>query len=391
MPATLETPPPSVAATRTTAAQNIANRIREAENKGKPAAKPEGTQGTEGTKGTENAPSGVPPSGVPPGGAAPNPKPDTTAAAKAGEKPAVAQTQKEIDFARLNADFDKTRAEFNAKLKTIETERAKEREELTAQLTTTKTELQKREEFLERFYLETDERFVAKFNEATSEAVGLAKRAAGREMAPRVEAVFNLPPGEIRDQQFAEIHAEMPTELGKARLMDAYKELEKTQYEREKALANSRENRSKLKELDAQNAIVRRAEEKRLREALYEESLAKGESVFDEFKLIEGNEEHNKRALENRRKLKSYVTEDLSPADLGNLATFAIKGMTSVESDAAKDELIGKLQAQIQKLTGAVPGLQGEGAKPGQGEKKVKLTVKELAAQIDRNLSKARV
>jgi hypothetical protein len=196
----------------------------------------------------------------------------------------------------------------------------------------------------------------------------LGKRAAGKELAAKVDAIFRMPPGEWRDQAFKDLRGEVEDELDRSRLIKAYDALEETQASRERELAKPRENLAKLKQLDEQNSVFKRAEEKRLREAIYADVLAKGEQAFPDLKLIEGNDEHNARVNEDRQRLKDFVTGDLTPADMGNLALYAVKGMRAIQTDEAKDALIGKLSEQIQKMTAAQPGLQGSGAKPKSAE-----------------------
>lgn len=368
MPDTLEAPPESPRAPAAAAKMGdmFRQRMSGAEKPGASALPPEkpakGTKGTEATKGA---------SALPTAAAQPTDKPADNSAVRTPPSAIVEEPKKftgEQNVQRLNEAFDKARAEFNAQL----AQRAKEREELAAELNNTKTELQKKEEFLERFYLEHDDRFKAKFDGVMEEAVSLGKRAAGRELAGKVESIFKMPAGEWRDQQFAELHASIESDLGKSRLMDAYNKLEETQSEREKALANSRENRVKLKQLDEQNSLLARAEQKRLREALYADVLANGEQAFPDLKLIEGNDEHNARVNEDRQRLKDFVTGDLTPKDMGNLALYAVKGMRAIQTDQAKDELIGKLQEQIKKLTAVQPGLTSASGEKTAGSEKEK-------------------
>lgn len=212
-----------------------------------------------------------------------------------------------------------------------------------------------RDQFIKQFYIEHSPEFQSHFGQRLQNAILAAKRAVGAEAASKIETVFQVPASKYRDEQVA-LLAEGLSEFDKGRLVKAYTDLEDTELERAAELKKAPENFKKLQELQAQRAKEAQEQETAKRDALTTMVMSRVES-----ELKDADEVTAKTVKERTRKVIEWSA---TPEELTGTLVDAARASASDNRIKEYIEKVGKLEAQLQELQGAQPGVQTSAAAP---------------------------
>lgn len=214
---------------------------------------------------------------------------------------------------------------------------------------------------VQRFYVEHSPQFKAAYDEKINASIQDAKDAVGAELSSKLESVLRQSPGAERDAAVEKLMEDVSA-FKQGAVINAYTALKRTQREREEELGRSRENYSKIKDFEAQEAEKKRNESAKQMKETFATELQAFSQIMPEFRAIEGNEEHNKLVSEVRGQAERFMG-DFGPSDRARLALWAAKGFHSARLDGIKDALISKLQQQLQALQGSNPTVGAAGGK----------------------------
>lgn len=285
---------------------------------------------------------------------------------KAPEKPAVdPKATTTVEPQKLRAEQFKVvetqRDEFRTKWETEQKRAAELEAKLAAaavppELESWKTRAEKAEEIVKQVAIAHTPEFKRAFTSKITELQTEAKEAVGAEHADKIAKLLKAPPSEHRDEQIESIAEELSS-YKQVSLNRAYSELKRTERERDAELSKSDENIGKLEELHAEQNRQEIAKRRQQTILALQNELPKF-SFLPEFRTVEGNAEHNAIVSENTKTVQHIVTSDLPPEERARIAVYAVKGMKSIETDAIRDALISKLQAQIAEMQAANPNLR---------------------------------
>lgn len=213
---------------------------------------------------------------------------------------------------------------------------------------------------LEVVALERSDRFQRHYENRFNDAVALAKQHVSEADAARIADLMSLPPSPHRQKELEEIMADM-TPYKNSMLAQAITQYDKARMDRDRELSDSRENYKRLQQSEAEMKQV----EQRQKLALIEQETAKVLQVaeeFDAFKLKAGDEVHNARARENRRKLQSFLKAELPDAEIKTMPILAAEGerLANVVVPAMAKE-IEELKGALAKYQQAEPNINGDG------------------------------
>lgn len=258
---------------------------------------------------------------------------------------------------QLKPQFEMTQTEL-AKLKKDQERYAK----MDSELEDLKKKGSEYESIVKQFYIEHDPQFQLHFGQRLQAAVVEAKEAVGAEHAAKVEEILSYPPSPFRDKQLSEV-ADGLTDFQRTELVNAYSSLKRTERERKAELAKGPENYKKLLELQAGKAKEESIKAAENRNALlaHVQKQIEPELAGIDTALAETIKTTVKKVIEGDIDAESYV----------GLLVDSAKGKKFASVMKEKDDTIAKLQAQIQELSSAQPGMQGGKAAEGKKDKSV--------------------
>lgn len=300
-------------------------------------------------------------------------KPDSKEAKIPREHFKVLETQRDEFKTKWEQESARVK-EYEAKVKEAEARIPADYEQLKEKLT-------KHEELAQKFYVEHSPQFKAAFDDKIAAGVEEAKEAVGAEKAERIADLLALPPSAKRDTEIDEITDGLSA-FRQAALVKAFSEVRRLQKERASELSKSSENFKHLKDVEAQQSSRSRLDRQEALERALKITASEASKQSVHFQKIDGNEEHNQRVLENEKMLKEFTTHNLRPDDHAKLSMWAVRGIRSAQTDALKDALIQKLQAELKEIQDAAPSLDGGGkgaggAKPTTAAEKYKKAMAE--------------
>lgn len=293
-----------------------------------------------------------PPAFTAPDKAAKLEKPDVKDGKIPRENFKVLETQRD-EFKTRWEQAEAKALELDRKAKEIERRIPTDYEEL-------KTRLAKHDEIQQRLYVEHSPQFKQAFDDKIAAGIEEAKEAVGADKAERVASLLEMPPSTKRDAEIDEI-TEGLSQFRAAALAKSFSEVRRLQKDRAAELAKSAENYKNLKDEEAKRLTGEKLSRQEFVESAFKTTLAEAEKKSVHFREIEGNAEHNARVAESRKMLKEFAAHDMNPADQARLAAWAVQGMRSAQTDAIKDALIQKLQAELREIQEAGPSLEGGG------------------------------
>lgn len=294
------------------------------------------------------------------------PEPETFTSAKAAD-------WKKLKDARAAAE--KERDEFKTKLLTKENEflqlqtklKAEDKTpEFTKELETIKADRDKLLEKLEAIDLERSPRFSERFDKAFASAAERAKNAVGEQLAERVEQLMHLPQSKWRKERLNEIREEL-TGIDQGQFDIAIAEWDRARQDKDTALADSKNNFTKLKQLQAEEQ--NRARE--LQKAQLDNTITKALEIargYKAFQPVDGDEEHNATVKSNEAKIGKFFRMELPVEELATIPMVAAEGKRLAEKVIpAMEKEIAELKAALAATKGASPRIEGGKQHPSVG------------------------
>lgn len=235
-------------------------------------------------------------------------------------------------------------------------------------------------EKLERLALQETPKFQNYYNSKFEAALNQALDAVGKDKSDQVKSVLEAPKSAWRKGVLNEVIGGIESEVDKLNLIAAVNEYDRTRDERDRQLANHREN---LKEYHA-------VEEKRKQE-LQERNVAHRKTILDTFSkeaakfesFRTGDDpEHNVQVAKNSKLLETFIMGgELDDATLAMLPIQAAEGLRLQKVVAQRDAKIAELEDAVKKYQTAAPALEGSGAPASE-----KATPKSYGEQVMENL-----
>lgn len=225
-----------------------------------------------------------------------------------------------------------------------------------------KSKLSEHETLVQKFYVEHSPLFKQAYDDKIQRGIDEAKEVVGSINADQIGELLSLPPSSRRDAEIEALVADMPS-FKQGALIQAMRDVRRLQKERAAELAKPTENFKQLKDVEAQRASQEKLARLEVLDRAVKITASEASKQTVHFQRIEGNEEHNQRVAENEKMLREYATADLAPDDQAKLAMWAVRGLRSNQTDAIKDALIQKLQAELKAVGDANPSVNG-GGKP---------------------------
>lgn len=209
------------------------------------------------------------------------------------------------------------------------------------------------DKIIKQFYIENDPQFQAHFGQLIQSAKLEAVEAVGPEHAEKIKSILEMPPS-VRKQQLAPIFESLD-EMSRIQLMHALTQLQGSERDRAAELAKSRENHAKLQQVRSKEAQEQAAKAAELDMARRNELLSKV--------LLQIEPELNGYAEADAIKsaAKRFVFREGGPEDFVSVVSDAARWRRHSASLKEKDELIGKLQAQLAEVQASNPTTQSSG------------------------------
>lgn len=301
----------------------------------------------------------TPPLPAPVAGAVPDPvKP--AAQPLPEKKPA----DKETNFRALEAKFDESRAQHEARVKELAGELETTRTTYAKEKEAWQSEKTKFESFMDRFALERSDKFKAAFDVPMAEKVASAKELLAPEKQDEFESIIGMAPGENRNRKIRELAKTLEDPIDATMLRTKYDEFKELQKKREVELTErASANVKALNELEQRSGLETREKKRALTDNLLNDEWSKFSQVTNEFKEIEGQPEHNAMVAKSKQLAKDWLSAEQDDANYTRLMLYAVKGYNSLQTDALKDSMIARLQQQVAQLTQSDPNHNG-GGKP---------------------------
>lgn len=291
-------------------------------------------------------------------------------AAPAAEQPATPPEQttpkQPSDKQMLNwRELERVKDQFKAEAQQYKAELEKikkttpvnpeEVEKLKAEHEQVKRSLAERDQIVQQFAVEKHPAFQKYYSERIGAVISEAKESAGADYAADVEEILKAPPSAQRDKQI-QILSEELSDFSRTALVNAVTELRRVEKERESELAKAPENIKLLQEFQA-----RRVEAERLKLAQDRALLLNHINVQIQDDLATADPATAKTIRGN---LERFIKGESDTAHYTETLTAAAKWQRYEPVLKEKNELIEKLNAQLQELQGAQPSLQRSAAAP---------------------------
>lgn len=213
-----------------------------------------------------------------------------------------------------------------------------------------KKEYEQAKKLVDEFYVERSPQFQSHFGERLQTAKLEAIEAVGVDHAAKITAALEIPASKFREEQVKAIGLELD-EWDRAALMRAYGQLKATEKERAAELAKAPENRKKLAEIEAKEQQERVASMTKMRAGFLEDIIRQIEPDLTGFPEAEAIKLALKRVIFNEAPAPEYTS----------LLADGARHRRYKSSITEKDELITKLQAQVNELQSASPSLRSNG------------------------------
>lgn len=278
-------------------------------------------------------------------------------------KPADGKKLNHEHFKVLEQARDEFRGKWEASEKTLKELQTKLQEQASRPHPEFEETRKKLAEYQERekvYFLEHSPEFKQAFNTRIEDAITEAKEAVGAANAAELEKILRAPPGEWRNERFREFAAKLEDDIARSDARDAYSKLRATQRERDGELAKAGENLKALEQVKMREREQSMEQARLARQRLYEQSLAESSKGLIEFRETE-DAAHNTQVAENRELLKSFLTSDLPPEEMGRMAAWAVRGYRSLAKEKALTEKVAALEGEIAKLSSSTPGMDAGG------------------------------
>lgn len=227
----------------------------------------------------------------------------------------------------------------------------------TAEHAELKAQLEQAQKLVDEFYVERSPQFQAHFGQKFQAAKLAAAKAGGPEHAAKITAALELPPSKYREEQIKAIGLELD-DWDRGTLLRAYGQLTDTEVERDAELAKAPENRKKLAAIEAkeqqENASKRAAHFAQMRTGWFdtvEKNVAAELTGFPEADAI-------------KAVVRKVIFNEATSDEYTGILEDGVRYRRYKSSITEKDELITKLQAQVNELQSASPSLQSNGAAP---------------------------
>lgn len=296
-------------------------------------------------------------------------EPDTFTSAKAAD-------WKKLKEARQAAEAKASELEKKLLAQEVEFTQLKSRvssedkiPEFTKQVDELKSEREKLISKIEALDLEKSPRFSEHYQKAFDQAATRAKESVGPENAEKVEQLLQLPPSKWRKERLNEIR-ETLSGIDVGQFDIALAEWDRARSDKESALANAKENHTKLRALQAEEAN-RSAELSKARiDSTVNRALQMAEK-FDAFKAKDGDEEHNKEVARNRDRVGKFFKMELPVEELSLMPIVAAEGQRLMNKEIpALKAKIAELEEALSATKGAQPSIGGGGKTGDTGQKK---------------------
>ncbi len=211
---------------------------------------------------------------------------------------------------------------------------------------------------LESVALERSEKFQAHYQGLFDTAIAAAKEAVGPDTndQERVEHLMQLKPSKHRKEALSEIVAQLPTELDKLNLANAFQEMDRARSERDKQLVNAKDNLQKLQLVEASERTRMADLQKGERRDRVEKVLTLAGNL-DAFSRIDGDDGHNNLIAARTERARKALMGELPENELMLMPLLAEEAVHLREN--VMPRLIAKLkemETAITQLSGAQPG-----------------------------------
>jgi hypothetical protein len=310
-------------------------------------------------------------------------KPDANPDGKKEPEPETFTSAKAADWKKLKdarAAAEKERDDFKTKLLSKENEflqlqtklKAEDKTpEFTKELESIKAEKDKLLEKLEAIDLEKSPRFAEAYSKAFTSASTRAKDAVGTDKAELVEQLLQMAPSKFRKERLNEIREDL-TGIDQGQFDIAVAEWDRAQKDKADALANSKENFTKMKAMDAE----RTQRENQLRQVSLQATTSRALEVaraYKAFQVVEGDEAHNASVKQNEDRVAKFFRMELPTEELFTIPIVAAEGRRLAEKVVpALEKEVAELKAALAQASSATPRVEGGQRHPavGGGEKK---------------------
>jgi hypothetical protein len=260
------------------------------------------------------------------------------------------------DFETLKPQLDATAAEKVALAAERDALKAQYEvaKKATADYETLKQQHEAYDKIIKQFYIENDPQFQAHYGQKIQTSkleAEEAARLAGEEVVAKVKSALEIPASPFRDQQVASITGELD-DYSRVALVNAYTELKRTERERAAELAKAPENHQKLQEVRA-----KQAQEQAQQDAV--KMTATRTRLLDMAqKQVEAELNGFADAESVRGALKKVIFNEATSDEYVGVLADAARWRRHQSTMKEKDELIGKLQTQLNEIQAATPGVR---------------------------------
>lgn len=290
--------------------------------------------------------------------------------AEEAKEPETITSAKAADWKKLKearAAAERERDEYKTKLLQKENEflqiqskvKAEDKTpEFTKQIDQLKSEKEKLIESIEKIDLERSPRFSEFYNKAFDSSLTRAKEAVGTELAEQASDIMQLPPSKWRKERLNEIREKL-SGIDQGQFDIAIAEWDKAKSEKESALSKSKENYTKLKQVEAEQA----KREQEMQNARLHQTVQHALTMakpYKAFQAVENDAEHNAAVKTNEERVQKFFRMELPVEELAMMPIVAAEGRRLMEKEIpALNAKIAELTQALEQAKASSPGVRG--------------------------------
>lgn len=206
--------------------------------------------------------------------------------------------------------------------------------------------------------LERHPKFREQYVKPIEAQVDRAKAYVPAEDRDKLAKVLTMPVGEARANALDDLVGDLPASR-QAYLQNIVSRIDEISYERDTALAESKESYDKLVQEENLISEKKTAERDNQLNKSFNTMLREAQDNIPIYQLREGDEEWNQGVRERVALAKKILMEQNSFEDAATAALWAASGGALVEQNSALVEHNRRLQTELNKLKGAEPSAAG--------------------------------
>jgi hypothetical protein len=226
-----------------------------------------------------------------------------------------------------------------------------------------KKQLGEYEALIKQTNLANDPAFKATYDAPIAAGITGAKSLVPTDVAEEVEALLSVPSSKKRNERLIEIGSQLD-DIQRAEFFDHIKDVNKWSNAKAKELANWKENNVHREELEVKRRQANMDHQRQVEEAAWSSGMQRVSSPdtgLIMFRKANGSDEWNAKVDQRIASTREMLQQGIKPDALVEMAAKAVAADELQQLFLSQRMLVEKLQEEIERLSGAQPGLEDGG------------------------------